>query len=347
MSGRPLRVLELLSDDPKARGLEHGETLRREISEMAEIRMERMCNTSHYKRIKDVVALAHEHIPVLEKFDRSLYLELLGIAEASNNSLERLIVLNHYTDMRDISPGDHPDAGGCSIIYSPTPDGPLLGQTWDIHGSALPYVIMLKFKDALLFSVAGCLGMAGFNASKVGLAINNLSSIDARVGVIWPALVRKALTRPTAAGAVLEIMEAQNGSGRHYALADMERFFSVETSGTKKKIVCEQASERYFHTNHCLDAEMRKTHIIRKDSTTLERYKHLDEVVRLGSLSKALEVFMALEQVSMPFEKSMPHKTATCGTLVMDLAKKSMLACAGIADTELVSWPSSTISLAH
>ncbi len=36
--------------------------------------------------------------------------------------------------------------------------------------------------------------MAGVNSSGVGVTINNLSSTDARIGVIWPALVRKALT---------------------------------------------------------------------------------------------------------------------------------------------------------
>ncbi len=53
-------------------GQQHGEILREQISEIAEIRLERMCNTSHYTRVKDVLALAHDHIPVLEKFDHNL-----------------------------------------------------------------------------------------------------------------------------------------------------------------------------------------------------------------------------------------------------------------------------------
>lgn len=344
-AGKTMRIVEIQSNDPKERGQQHGETLRDQISEIAEIRMERMCNTSHYKRVKDVLALAHEHIPVLHKFDYNLFNELAGISAASNNSLERIIVLNNYTDMRDISPSEHTDMGGCSIIYSPTPTGALLGQTWDIHESAMPYVIILKFKDALLFSIAGCLGMTGLNSSGVGITINNLSSTDAYIGVIWPALVRKALTHSSAQKACDEIMQAPNGSGRHYAIGDNKHFFGIETSGTKKKVVWDLVDELYFHTNHCLDPEMRKTHIIRKDSTTLERYKHLDQKVRGQDLSTKAQVFLALAEVSMPLNNSMPHSAATCGTLVLDLAQRSMLACAGIANKELLSCPSSIISL--
>ena len=341
-----MRFIELLSDDPKERGQQHGESLRDQISEIAEIRLERMCNTSHYRRIKDVLALAHEHIPALQKFDENLYNELAGISAGSNNSIERLIVLNHYTDMRDINPAGYPDAGGCSIIYSPSPTGAFLGQTWDIHESALPYVIILKLKNALLFSITGCLGMAGINKWGVGITINNLSSIDAHVGVIWPALVRKILENCSAKNACAEIMQVPNGSGRHYAVGDNKDFFGIETSGTKKKIIWDLASQRYFHTNHCLDPEMRQTHIIRKDSTTLERFKHLDEEVRSQDLSTQAQVFLALAQVSMPVNNSMPHSTATCGTLVLDLANKSMMACAGTATKELSLCPSSIISLA-
>jgi isopenicillin-N N-acyltransferase-like protein len=355
MSGRPLRVLELLSDDSLTIGHQHGETFRREIADLAEIRMERMCAVSHYKRVKDVLALAEKHLAPLQDFDVDLFLELRGIAEASNVSLERLVVLNHYTDLRDIVPntgfyaGRRPenseDIGGCSIIFSPTPKGPMLGQTWDIHGSAEPYVLMLKVQDALVFSIVGCLGMTGINKHGVAIALNNLSSFDARIGVLWPALVRKALTHDSAKRAKEEIINAPNGSGRHYAIADEKHFFGIETSGTKKKIICDDPNQVYFHTNHCLDPEMRKTHAIRKDSNTLWRFQHLDEVTRTEDLSSAENIFLAFKPISMTPEKSRPHKTTTCGTLVMDINKRMVLGCAGIADEELLKYSQTRLKL--
>lgn len=348
MSGRPLHVLELLSDDSLTIGHQHGETFRREIAELAEIRMERMCAVSHFKRVKDVLELAERHLAPLQDYDVDLFLELRGISEASNVSLERLIVLNHYTDLRDIVPntgfytGRRPenseDIGGCSIIYSPTAKGPLLGQTWDIHGSAQPYVVMLKVQGALVFSIMGCLGMTGINKHGVAIAINNLSSLDARIGIIWPAVVRKALSHENAKRAKEEIINAPSASGRHYAVADEKSFFGIETSGTKKKIICEDPTQLYFHTNHCLDAEMRKTHAIRKDSNTLWRLEHLDTITRKEDLSCLEKVFLAFKPISMEPEKSRPHKTTTCGTLAMDINKRSVLGCAGIADEELLKY---------
>lgn len=348
MTSRPLRLLELMSDDPLTVGHQHGEIFRREIYEIAEIRLERMCAISPYKRIRDILKLAEEHLPVLQDFDVDLFLELRGISEASNVSLERLVVLNHYTDMRDIVPksgffnddknSGTDDNGGCSIIFSPTDSGPILGQTWDIHGSAEPYVIMMRINDVLLFSITGCLGMTGINGRGVAIAINNLTSTDAKVGIVWPALIRKALSHHTAVLAKDEIMSAPIGSGRHFALADRHHFFSIEASGTKKKVVWERNDEVYFHTNHCLDEEMRKTHTIRKESTTLWRYQQLDDVIRYQDLSSAEKVFLALAGVSIPQEKNDPHKTATCGTFVMDIEQRMAIACEGIANKELLQW---------
>jgi isopenicillin-N N-acyltransferase-like protein len=344
MTSRPLKLIELMGDDSLSIGHQHGETFRREIREIAEIRLERMCNLSPYRRIRDVLTLAEEHLPIMQEFDVDLFLELRGISEASSVSLEKLVVLNHYTDMRDIildtdSAQKHMekhDNGGCSIIYSPTNLGPLLGQTWDIHGSAEPYTIMIRRNDALLFSITGCLGMTGMNRHGVCIAINNLASIDAKVGILWPALIRKILSHHTAQCAKDEIMKAPLGSGRHFAVIDHTHFFSIETSGTKKKIVWDKPDQVYFHTNHCLDEEMRKTHVIHKDSTTLWRYQQLDEVIRHQDLTSAEQVFLALREVSIPKDKKEPHRTATCGTVVMDVERQIVVACQGIANKELL-----------
>lgn len=334
---KPLPILTLNGSDPKDLGHQHGETYRESIKEIAEIRMERMCAVSQFKRPKDVLALAALHVPVLEKFDRNLYLELLGISEASNLSPEKIIVLNHYTDLRDIPNPEAEDPGGCSIIYSPGGQGPILGLTWDIHQSAMPYTILLKVKDTLLLSITGCLGMAGLNHHGVAVAINNLNSIDAKVGIVWPALIRKVLEQPNALKAKDEIMNAPLGSGRHFAAADTKHFYSIEASAEKKKIVNNDAEKLYFHTNHCLDAEMRKTHTIPAESSTLTRFQALDEKVRHFDLSDAEKVFLALKEVSLPGDKNLPHNVATCATLVMDIKNLEVLACQGGPSEEVVS----------
>jgi isopenicillin-N N-acyltransferase-like protein len=338
MTARPLKLISLTSLDPLARGHVHGELLREQINEIAEIRLERVCSLPPYKKVKEVLALAEDHLQIFNEYDVDLFLEFRGISEGSNLSLAKLLILNHYTDIRDITiKSVYEDIGGCSIIYSPTGIAPILGQTWDIHGSAEPYVILLKLKESMVFSITGCLGMTGLNKYGVGIAINNLSSVDAKVGVMWPAIIRKALTRKSAKEAKEEIMAANLGSGRHFAIADGQEFYSIEASGIKKKLVWDNPKELYFHTNHCLDAEMRQTHFITKESTTYYRYQQLDDVIRYQDLTSAENVFLALAGVGLPQDKNEPHKTATCGTLVMDLKNRFVLGCQGIPNADLLT----------
>lgn len=344
----PLELLELMGDDPLIIGHQHGETYRQKIGEIADIRMEMMCADFPHRRVRDVLHLAEQYLPFLQEFDVDLFLELRGIAEASNVSLERLVVLNNYTDMRDISLADQGQNsdGGCSIIYSPrAASGPVLAQTWDIHASAQPYVIMIRRNDSLIFSITGCLGMTGINGNGLAIAINNLVSLDARVGVIWPALIRKALYNEDALAARDEILNAGIGSGRHFAIADQDHFFGIEASGTKKKVVWDRADQIYFHTNHCLDDEMRKTHVLRKNSTSEWRYQQLDQVIRHLDLSSADKIFVALREVSIVPEDGHPHRTATSGTFVMDIDKRMVVGCEGIPQEELLQWPQTKVSI--
>src|SRR5262249_40163227 len=132
---------------------------------------------------------------------------------------------------------------GCSVIWSETPTGRILAQTWDMHATAIPYVMLLRVPvsqdgpAAALLTVTGCLGMAGGSALRVGVAINNLNSTDATLGVVWPAVVRRALHQPTAQAARDVIAASPIGSGHHYFVADRHEAFALESSGTRRKEV--------------------------------------------------------------------------------------------------------------
>src|SRR5690606_22108499 len=102
--------------------------------------------------------------------------------------------------------------------------------------------------------------------------INNLKSVDAQVGVAWPALVRRALRERSAQAARDVILAAPLGSGHHYLVADEHHAFGIETSGRQKKVVFEEAAASYVHTNHCLDPDMAALSTVGPESTTRDRY---------------------------------------------------------------------------
>src|SRR6185436_12800439 len=270
---------------PREWGRIHGESFRGEIKALAAIRTYLCTKVGGFHGHDQVMQAAKAHLPILERYSHSLYEELVGIAEGAIVSPEEIVVANHYTDLRDLDPDpskwqlaptrDDPDrtstkaAGaeslggdGCSMFFSESPAGRILAQTWDMHATAIPYVMLLGVPEsedgpaARLLSVTGCLGMAGMNASRVAIAINNLYSTDATLGIVWPAMVRCALPETTAADARDVIARSPIGSGHHYFVADKTDAFSLEASGTRRRLIFAGEHPSFCHTNHCLDGDI-------------------------------------------------------------------------------------------
>jgi isopenicillin-N N-acyltransferase-like protein len=346
---------------PFERGLFHGEHCREEIAEIAAIRSELCQSQAMFRSDDELLAVAALHLPVLRDFDVDLYDELRGIAEGARIAPERLVVLNHYTDLKDLDPtkvlGDAGEARArpldkeedCSAIVASTASGAYLGQTWDMHGSAAPYVTMLhvpartardatgasrEIPEAWLLSITGCLGMAGMNAHGVGITINNLKSNDARLGLVWPALVRRVLVERTAEAGRDVVTSAPLGSGHHYLVADARHAYGIETSGTLAEVWAEAdlgvPGRGFHHENHCLGTEVKKVSSISPVSTTLERFAFLDRSLRERPIESGADLWTRLgshegyprsvcTHLASP---SSPHAMLTCAGLLLDLGRR-------------------------
>lgn len=343
-----MRVLELEAGrTPREHGRAHGETFRPLVAELASLRTDLAVSLGGFAGSHVVRELAEGHLPVLEQFDRDLYEELVGIAEGADVAPADVVVLNHYTDLRDIpvrpsSPGAD-EAEECSAVWARTAAGPLLGQTWDMHGSAEPYVMMLGVpaRDgepaAWLLSLTGCLGMTGLNDAGVGITINNLRSTDARVGVVWPALVRRVLRERTALAGRRIVLEAPLGSGHHYLVADGSDVFGIETSGLHRRVVFEGGRDAYVHTNHCFDDEVAACTVVVDASTTHARYDALARSIDGAAVRDRADVWERLGShegyprfvCTHMAGPERPHAMRTCGALVMDLTRPDAWAAAG------------------
>ncbi len=355
----PIELAEFDQDDPVARGEAHGELWRPQIQELCEIRGALALAKGSFRDRGELDAIARLHLPLLADFSPSLSAELLGIARGAGVTPEQIVILNHYTDLRDVprsvldepvladmpkEPGDDP--GGCTSIYVPGEGGgPVLGQTWDMHGTALPFVRLMRIRprggddELLCFTLTGCLGMTGLSADGVGVTINNLSSTDGQVGVVLPALVRAMLASgsATAARAVLEATRLS--SGHHYMMADGRTFFGVETSGKQKVVTQVSARAAHLHTNHCFDPVLRKVEKVPKVSTT---YRRFDLATTLYVQQRPRDPQGVWEFLSSHegYPRSLcshvvddiggdPSAARTCGVMVMQLAGGAVLAGAG------------------
>ena len=384
-----MRVLELpAGKSPREWGRIHGESFRGEIKSLAAIRVYLCAKVGGFAGHDQVTAAAKAHLPILERYHHALYEELLGIAEGAIVPPEDIVVANHYTDLRDLDPdpgtwlmaptrdepgmagGSDSSAGaeglganmerggftpprgddGCSMLFAETPTGRILAQTWDMHATATPYVMVLGVPEsedgpaARLLTVTGCLGMAGMNASRVAIAINNLYSTDARLGIVWPAMVRRALHADTAKAALDVIVKSPIGSGHHYFVADRGAAFGVEASGTRRKVIWDRDKvalgepARYCHTNHCLDGDVSTYSKVPAASTTFDRMHWLEKDLdkhavhdlddawkRLGSEEgwpRSICTNMATPEA--------PHGAATCGAIAMNLDSGELWAQQGL-----------------
>jgi isopenicillin-N N-acyltransferase-like protein len=351
---RVVRQLELpAGKPPREWGRIHGESFRGEVKAIAEIRTYLCTRIGEFKTRAEVHAAASPHLAVLERYDRGLYEELIGIAEGAAVTPEDVIVANHYTDLRDLPADpakwraaprrDDPEArhradsdalrnDGCSAIWSETPTGRVLGQTWDMHATAIPYVMLLRVPAseagpaAAFLTVTGCLGMAGMSAARVGLVINNLYSSDATLGVVWPAVVRRALQQPNAPAARDVIATSPIGSGRHYFVADRSAAFALEASGTRRKQIF-AGGVAYCHTNHCLDADIAALSSVPAGSTTYERQSWLEASLARAAVTDLADAWRRLGSdegwprsvcTNMATAEA-PHGSATCGAIAMNL----------------------------
>ena len=339
-----MRILDLTGiSDGRERGKIHGETYRPLIQELASIRLDLCLSLGSFTSPQEVREIAEQHLPILRMFDESLYQELAGIGEGAEISLVDLVILNHYTDLRDIDTRNL-SAGneeGCSIVYLPPH---LIGQTWDMHGSARPYVILLKSTEldgttTLVLSLAGCLALAGMNQHGVTVTINNLRSSDARVGLLWPALVRRLLRFSSAKQGHEALLDAELGSGHHYLIADEREAYGTETSGKKHKVLLSGTAQGpYFHTNHCIDPEMQKVTPVADTSTSYQRYQYLSDSLNTARQPAGPGPLWRLLGSHEGYPRSIcthlatpqaPHESTTCGALVMDMKNRVLLAADG------------------
>ena len=358
-----MRVLDLPANkSPREWGRIHGESFRGEIKSLVAIRVYLCTKVGSFHGHDQVMAAAKAHLPVLERYNKSLYEELVGIAEGAIVSPEEIVVANHYTDLRDLDPDpenwrlaptqDSPDmeAGisgasggdGCSMFFAATQSGRILAQTWDMHATAIPYVMTLGVPEgedgpaARLLTVTGCLGMTGMNASRVAVAINNLYSTDATLGVVWSAVVRRALHEDTGTAARDVIVQSPIGSGRHYFVADRHEAFAIEASGTRRKQL--QRGTPYCHTNHCLDDDIKARSTVPQVSTTYDRMRWLEHDLEKTPLADLDDAWKRLgSEDNWPRSvctnlatPETPHGVATCGAIAMNLDTGELWAQQGL-----------------
>jgi isopenicillin-N N-acyltransferase like protein len=370
-----LRLLEV-SGAPADMGRQHAAAYPTEIQELTEDRLRLSSDknwTGQELARQEVLALGQACLPYHEAYAPELMAELRGMSDVTGLSLTELIILNGFTDFidtiystdattlphlaRPLSPPEspsvslealqlaaHPAADNCTaFIVSPDATAEkqgFLGQTWDMHETATPYLLLLRGKPErgphfLTFTIIGCVGMIGLNEAGIAIGINNLVAGDGRLGVTWPFVIRKVLAQDNLADALACITQAHLAGGHNYLLADATgRGYNVEAMASRYHVQ-EVQTGALVHTNHCLiaqniDVERARLPKSRASSETrLDRGEELlnRQQLTLTDLTNLTRDHSAVNGICVHPEE--PFYVESCGAAIMRPATREFWAVWG------------------
>ena len=329
-NGFPYIVYEK-NKTPREWGRSHGEQFRPAIKELLEVRKDLMLARNPDLK-KDLDVLAKIQWEKSRVFAADLVEELQGMAEGSGLSITDIVIVNNYTDFRDIEGHDQ----GCSTTYGKTSTDSFVGQTWDMHSSAKDYISMVHVPEqdgkpaTVTFSLVGCVGMAGVNQHGGFIGVNNINTLGAKPGIIWPVLVRKVLQQKDFAGMYDVLAKVAPTSGHSYILGSSEQGGIWEVSPQLVECTGEvKDTGSIFHTNHCLGPKTKEIEFSSGiNSTTQDRYGILDRRLAGVKNGKELEALLKDHEnypksICSHFESGSQDPSMTCGGVVVDYTKKS------------------------
>ena len=310
-------------------GFSHGEEFRTAIAELAEIRRGLML-AKNPALLRKLDELALEQLELSRKFAPHLALEIEGIAKGANLTLTDLVILNNYTDFRDIGLPEE----GCSTVHIQTPSEILSGQTWDMHRSAKNYMCLIHVPPTeshmaqLVLTLVGCVGLMGVNTNNGLIGVNNINTTNAKTGLIWPLLVRKTLEANNLGEMRKTLLNAPVTSGHNYLISSPDGGEHLEiTPSISEKISALNRGQvgGIFHTNHCLGYEVEKLEDKSSmSSTTFNRYNLLSKKTHAVTNIKEFKNLLTdhdefPKSICSHFENGAQDPSFTCGGGVSDL----------------------------
>lgn len=310
-------------------GRQHGETYRTAIKELYLIRRELML-AKNPALVNSIIPLAEEQLQATRAFAPDITEELEGIAEGAGLSSDEIVILNNYTDFRDIELPEE----GCSTVHISNAGEVYSGQTWDMHSTAKNYVCLIKtpedhgYSSSISFSLVGCVGMMGINSHKALIGVNNINTTNARAGLIWPVLVRKCLQANNLVGMRQILLNSPVTSGHNYIISDPTGGEHWEVTPIKHEKVGSMGVQEQggsFHTNHCLGPEISKMEDKNSiSSTTHVRYELLENKVPHIKSYEGLKGLLQDHEghpksICSHFESGAQDPSMTCGGGIGDL----------------------------
>lgn len=290
-----------LEGTPFDRGVKHGESLKKEISEVTnqwKASLEKTYKTSPDDYINKFLSKT-DFITAIEKYTPGLLDEVKGISQGSGidfNTIFAFQLLDEFIlNAEDISSEHCSTIGVNKINEKPA----YLAQNWDIAGSMDGFQALLHIKneetgiESFIFSIVGFVGAFGMNNKGIGVCVNSINQLKySKEGLPVAFVIRGILEQSNQADAVEFLQKAKHASPQNYLIGGPEKIYDFECSANKvTPFIINESSEVVYHTNHALiNDDYNTKHLDSLKEQDEEDIKNDNSHTRFNTLGNRLSV---------------------------------------------------------
>ena len=298
-----LRTFTSTTADPVARGRELGRAFAPQFARTAALYL------AHFDELGipagQARAIAERSRTALAAWAPGPAAEADAIADAAQIERWRLAAVGARTEILAAAPPRAVSECSTAVHVGPGEAAESM-QTWDWHDFLVPEGLLWAFpseagRDVKLFTEFGTAAKIGVNSAGLGLHFNILSHMsDSDAGGVPVHAIARRILEEAASIADARRIAASATVSASTVLTVFEtdpagsRAASLELSPAGIGVVEPAADGWLFHTNHFLDEALATGDTMPADSTTRERFAHLDAVREsLAGLSPAARALAA------------------------------------------------------
>jgi hypothetical protein len=336
-----------LCGPPRAQGCQHGETLRKSISDVRHRWRESLTQRFgvHPDSFIEAFLAQTRFVAAMRYWTPALLEEIEGIAEGSGRYLPETLAFQFMDEEWWFGARHYrrpsAEANHCSIIAIRGREGqaPILAQNMDLRayldgGQAVISTARNGGPRTMVMTICGMIGLCGANEAGVGVAVNTLWQLSSAAdGLPVACVMREIVEQADLAAAAKWICQPRHASGQHYLIGDPGGFASFEASATLVSSVPWKDSPVFVHTNHPLAAAPNER-LRRAEADSRGRYERLCNL--MAAKTPALEeVKAALSSPEGPHPISVrpspddATSTMTFASIVMELKRPPTIQLAG------------------
>ena len=336
-----------LSGPPRAQGRQHGETLRKSISDVRQRWRESLTQRFgvHPDAFIEAFLAQTQFVAAIRRWAPALVEEIEGIAEGCGRPLQETMAFQFMDEEWWFGARHYRHASGeanhCSIIASRGHDGdpPILAQNMDLRayldgGQAVISTARNGGPRTSVLTICGMIGLCGANEAGVGVAVNTLWQLpSAADGLPVACVMRGVLEQPNLAAATSWIRQPRHASGQHYLIGDPEGFASFEASATLVSSIPWKDSPTFVHTNHPVAAAGNERFKSAEEDSR-SRYATLCNLVAakaptINEVKAALSCREGSHPISVRPSADNANSTMTFASIVLELTRPPTIQLAG------------------